>query len=139
MQIDNTEHQQRIKGLIHEPKLTWDQVNEIRRCYVMHSRTHGLKALAARYGVAINNIHKIVRGKTWKTTAGDGNVPPPLIDRTISQQITKAFAQRGKKMDAWYRQLSKLQSHNTPAKTATEEHPCKTSKKRQTSPQTRRS
>ena len=102
-----TKHQRRISGLIHEPKLTWDQVNEIRRTYVLQSRTRGLKALAEQYGVSVNNIHKIVRGKTWKVTEGDGNVPP-LADRITAQAFTKALGQYGKSTASLRAELLRL-------------------------------
>ena len=104
------QHKRRIAGLIHEPKLTWDQVNEIRRTYVVQSRTRGLKALAEKYGVSANNIHKIVRGKTWKVAEGDGNVPPPLTDRKTPQQISKAYAAMGKSLNALHAKLMRLQA-----------------------------
>lgn len=103
-----TKHQRRITGLIHKPKLTWDQVNEIRRSYVRQSRTRGLKSLAERYGVSVNNIHKIVRGKTWKTIEGDGNVSPPVAGRKTQQEITKAYAQQGQSIKALRRELARL-------------------------------
>jgi len=66
-------------NLIHEPKLTWQQVNAIRRDYRWHSSTAGGSALAKRYRVSANTINKIVRGKIWRVTNGDGNVAPPLM------------------------------------------------------------
>ena len=87
------------KGLLHEPKLTWDQVNEIRRRYVPHSRTFGLKSLSEEYGVSINNIHKIVRGQTWRVSKGDENVPPPFVELRTSQQISKAFSRLAESCD----------------------------------------
>lgn len=95
-------------GLIHNPKLTWDQVNEIRRTYVIQSRTRGLKAMAEQYGVSTNNIHKIVHGKTWRVTKGDGNIPPPLAEQKTPQQISKAFAQLGGSFDSLRSELRKL-------------------------------
>lgn len=103
-----SERNRRIAGLIHEPKLTWDQVNEIRRIYVLQSRTHGLKTLAEQYGVSVNNIHKIVRGKTWKVTEGDGNVAPPLADKVTAQEFTKALGQYGQSMAALRTELLRL-------------------------------
>lgn len=105
-----TKHERRIAGLIHRPKLTWDQVNEIRRDYVMRSRTHGLKALAEKYGVSVNNIHKILEGKTWKVQDGDGNVPPPLADRRTSQQASKAYGAMGNSLNELRAELLRLQS-----------------------------
>jgi hypothetical protein len=98
----------RIKGLIHEPKLTWSEVNEIRRQYVHQSRTQGLKALAAQYSVSVNNIHKIVRGKTWRVTEGDGNVAPPLADKVTAQAFAKALGQYGQSMAALRAELNRL-------------------------------
>ena len=107
---DQAQHQQRIAGLIHDPKLTWGQVNEIRRTYVIRSRTHGLKALAEQYGVSVNNIHKILRGQTWKTIEGDGNTLAPLANRKTPQQMTKAYVQHGQNMDALRLELDRLLS-----------------------------
>lgn len=106
---EQTKHERRIAGLVHEPKLTWDQVNEIRRKYKIHSRTCGLKPLAEEYGVSTNNIHKIVRGKTWKTIEGDGNVSPPLIDQKTSREISKAFARLEGSFDNLRNELRRLQ------------------------------
>lgn len=104
------QQQRRIAGLIHEPKLSWPEVNEIRRAYKHQSRTHGLKALAEQFGVSKNNISKIVHGKTWRVSEGDGNVPPPLANRKTPQQITKAYARYGRSMDALRNELRRLQS-----------------------------
>lgn len=101
MQVNNadqTKHQRRNAGLIHEPKLNWDQVNEIRRTYVMRSRTHGLKALAERYGVSANNIHKIVYGKTWKVLEGDDNTPPPMANKITPQKFNSALTRYLRRM-----------------------------------------
>ncbi|AUR10508.1 hypothetical protein PhaeoP48_00495 [Phaeobacter inhibens] len=105
-----TKHERRIAGLVHEPKLTWDQVNEIRRKYKIHSRTRGLKSLAEEYGVSTNNIHKIVRGKTWKIIEGDENVHPPLTDQKTPQQFSKAFARLGGNLENLRNELRRLQS-----------------------------
>lgn len=74
---DDEAHKRRIKNLKHEPKLTICEVNDIRRSYVYQSPTHGIPALAEKYNVATNTIHKIIKGKTWKVSNGDGNVPLP--------------------------------------------------------------
>lgn len=100
----------KVGRLIHDPKLSWPEVNEIRRVYQHQSRTHGLKALAEQFGVSKNNIHKIVHGMTWRVTEGDGNVPPPLANRKTPQQITKAYARYGRSMDALRNELRRLQS-----------------------------
>lgn len=47
-------------------KLTEDQVREVRRLYRYKSRTHGIYALAERFGVSDSTIHFIVQGKRWK-------------------------------------------------------------------------
>lgn len=104
----HSNHSRRIAGLIHEPKLTWDQVNEIRSTYVLQSRTHGLKALAEQHGVSINCIHKIVRGKTWKVTEGDGNVAPPMAGRMTAQAFTKALGHYGQSMVTLRAELDRL-------------------------------
>lgn len=106
--MHDTSVKRQTSGLIHAPKLNWDQVNEIRRNYVLQSRANGLKALAEQYGVSINNIHKIVRGETWKVTEGDGNVPPPLADRITAQAFTKALGQYGKSMTSFRAELFRL-------------------------------
>jgi len=102
-------HERRIAGLIHKPKLTWVQVNEIRRKYVPHSRTCGLKALADEFGVSMNNIHKILRGQTWKVSEGDKNVHPPLAGVKTPQQISKTFARLGGSFDNLRSELRRLQ------------------------------
>ena len=104
----NSKRSRRISGLIHEPKLTWDQVNEIRRLYVSQSRTHGLKAMAEQYGVSMNNVHKIVRGKTWRVQEGDGNVPPPLADKVTAQAFAKSQGQYGERLIALRVELNRM-------------------------------
>lgn len=74
---DPKAHARQIKHLKHERKLTIDQVNNIRREYVYQSSTHGMPALARKYGVAVNTIHKVVRGNTWKTDTRFGHAPLP--------------------------------------------------------------
>lgn len=71
----------RTKGLKHEPKLTWGRVNAIRRQYRWHSREAGGAALAKKYGVSTNTIHKIIHGRIWRIKAGDGNQPLPRLNR----------------------------------------------------------
>jgi uncharacterized protein YjcR len=104
----NARLNRKVGGLIHEPKLSWPEVNEIRRAYRHKCRTHGLKALAEQYGVSINCIHKIVRGKTWKVTEGDGNIAPPLADKVTAQAFTKALGQYGQSMEVLRAELSQL-------------------------------
>lgn len=101
-------HQRRVAGLINEPKLTWDQVNDIRRTYVLQSRTYGLKSLAAQYGVSANNIHKIVRGKTWRVSEGDGNIPAPLAGRVTTQKFWKAFGKYHLRLERLRPKLDRL-------------------------------
>lgn len=74
---DYEAHKRRIKNLKYDPKLTMAEVNDIRRTYIYQSRTYGIPALAEKYNVATNTIHKIIKGKTWKVCDGDGNVPLP--------------------------------------------------------------
>jgi uncharacterized protein YjcR len=87
------EHRGRVSGLIHKPKLDWDQVDEIRRTYVYGSTTHGTKALALKFRVSSNTIHKIVRGKTWKTSPGDQHIAPPRLCNITPQKILQALVE----------------------------------------------
>lgn len=68
-------------NLKHEPKLTWKEVNAIRQSYRWHSRKAGGAALARKYRVSANTIHKIIHGKIWRIKAGDGNQPLPKLNR----------------------------------------------------------
>jgi uncharacterized protein YjcR len=77
----------RTKKLIHEPKLTWDQVNTMRTNYRWHSSTYGCRALAEKYGVSTNTVHKIIRGETWKVRPGSLDVPPPKLKRISRKAI----------------------------------------------------
>lgn len=45
------------------PKLTWQQVEEIRE---MHSQGASIKPLADRYGISYGNMEKIVNGRIWR-------------------------------------------------------------------------
>lgn len=74
---DPEAHARQIRHLKHEPKLTIDDVDAIRREYVYQSREHGIPALAEKYGVVPNTIHKIIRGKTWKADPRFGHAPLP--------------------------------------------------------------
>lgn len=49
--------------------LTAEQVEEAKRLYQWRSPTHGLVALAPRYGVTSQTLGKAVRGTTWKRAA----------------------------------------------------------------------
>lgn len=46
-------------------KLTWKQVDEIRKTYIKGSKKFGTTALAKKYGVSNVMISKIVRNKSW--------------------------------------------------------------------------
>ena len=70
-----------LQNLKHEPKLTWEQVNTIRSDYRWHSSAMGCAALAKRYGVSANTVHKIVHGLTWRVRPGDGNTPLPIANK----------------------------------------------------------
>lgn len=95
-------------NLIYEPKLNWHQVNEIRKNYVFGSKTHGTKALATLHSVSPNTIHKIVHGKMWKITPGDGNVPPPLKGRVTPRQFFQALSDAHQKAVALREQTERL-------------------------------
>ena len=86
---DPQAHASQIKNLKYEPKLTIDDVNNIRREYVYQSKTHGIPALAKKYGVAKNTIHKVIRGKTWKADVRFGHAPLPEGRNTNSKSIDK--------------------------------------------------
>jgi hypothetical protein len=47
-------------------KLTDEDVIDIRTCYVPRHQYLGGQALAWRYGVSRNTIHKAVTGQTWR-------------------------------------------------------------------------
>ena len=48
-------------------KLTWDQIEAIRKEYVYGSKTHGGNALSKKYGVTGVMICKIVRNECWQS------------------------------------------------------------------------
>ena len=52
-------------------KLTEDQVREICRIFVPYSHKYGIRALARKYGVAINTITKVIRGMSYKNVPRD--------------------------------------------------------------------
>ncbi|MEP3525067.1 MAG: hypothetical protein ABJN24_06545 [Hyphomicrobiales bacterium] len=93
MPKDPEAHARQIKHLKHEPKLTIDDVDAIRREYVYQSRDHGIPALAKKYGVARNTIHKIIRGKTWKADVRFGHAPlPDGKNRSYKQEYQEMLA-----------------------------------------------
>jgi hypothetical protein len=47
-------------------KLTWDQVNEIRKRYATGSTSH--RKLAKEYNVAYPTIQAVLEGRSWRTT-----------------------------------------------------------------------
>ena len=47
-------------------KLTWGQVQEIRRIYLRRNRQRNGTALGKRYGVSFSTINGIIRGELWK-------------------------------------------------------------------------
>lgn len=101
-------HSKRIAGLKHAPKLSWAQINEIRRTYVFRSSTFGTSGLARKYDVSANTIHKIVCGKTWKVQRDDGNVLPPLQHRITGSAFSNALAKLGNSREALEAQYSKI-------------------------------
>ncbi|KQW85559.1 hypothetical protein ASC89_00270 [Devosia sp. Root413D1] len=94
----------RRTNLKYEPKLTWEQVSAIRRDYRWHSREAGCAALAKRYGVSTNTIHKIIRGKVWRVRTGDGNQSLPQLRRPS----WKALAVVDQKIDGHLAALMRL-------------------------------
>lgn len=56
----------RIAGLHYAPKLTVEDVHEIRRRYRYRSRHANMRVLAERYGVSVATIFKIIRCKMWR-------------------------------------------------------------------------
>ena len=77
-QSENTKHAFRIgrKKSKHGventlAKLTEDQVREICRIFVPYSHKYGIRALARKYGVAINTITKVIRGMSYKNVPRD--------------------------------------------------------------------
>ena len=101
----------KIAGLIHEPKLNWFAVNEIRRDYVHQSRTQGCAALAKKYGVSHNAIHKVVRGKTWKCRVGRGDVPLPTTRNKSNAQMNWFFQQEAR---AWQNSIKLAEAREHP-------------------------
>lgn len=97
-QDETARSNKRTAGLKHEPKLNWDQVNQIRRTYAFRSSTHGTTALATHFGVSANTIHKIVRGKMWKVHTGDGNVVPPLQHKVTARAFSAALVRQDNDM-----------------------------------------
>ena len=94
------------QGLLkHEPKLTWAQVNAVRRDYRWHSRQAGGAALAKKYGVSANTIHKIIHGKVWRVRSGDGNVPLPRLNRPNWKALLQVEERTGNLFDAIERLL----------------------------------
>lgn len=49
-----------------QAKLTWEQAQEIRKCYIKGSRKQGAYALAKKYGVCINTIYNIIKNESYK-------------------------------------------------------------------------
>lgn len=71
-----------VIALRYPTKLSRDQVDRIRDVYAAGG--HSCKALADEYGVAVNTIHSVVSGRTWRWTltceqiaALDERKPPP--------------------------------------------------------------
>ena len=78
----------RVAGLKHEPKLTVDNVHDIRRSYRYRSRHANMRVLAERFGVSVATIFKIIRGKMWRFTA-TANAPQSCEPRNQMMGLAK--------------------------------------------------
>lgn len=78
----------RIAGLHYAPKLTVEDVHEIRRSYRYRSRHANMRVLAERFGVSVATIFKIIRGKMWRFTA-TANAPQSREPRNHMMGLTK--------------------------------------------------
>lgn len=54
----------------HSHKLTWEDVNFIRRNYSYNNKIYSLNKLAQKFNVSKNTILKIIKEKTWKNDYG---------------------------------------------------------------------
>jgi hypothetical protein len=79
---------QRIAGLHYAPKLTVEDVHDIRRSYRYRSRDANMRVLAERFGVSVATIFKIIRGKMWRFTAS-ANAPQSSEPRNMMAGLTK--------------------------------------------------
>lgn len=70
------------------PKLTVEDVHDIRRSYRYRSRDANMRVLAERFGVSIAAIFKIIRGKMWRFTAS-ANAPQSSEPRYLMPGLTK--------------------------------------------------
>jgi len=55
---------------VYNSKLTQKDADYIRESFIPHSKKHGIRALAKKYGVDRNTIKKIVSGKSYKGIVG---------------------------------------------------------------------
>ncbi|WP_416369496.1 hypothetical protein [Tritonibacter mobilis] len=78
----------RLAGLHYAPKLTVENVHDIRRSYRYRSRHANMRVLAERFGVSVATIFKIIRGKMWRFTA-TANAPQSCEPRNHMMRLTK--------------------------------------------------
>ena len=78
----------RVAGLHYAPKLTVEDVHEIRRCYRYRSRDANMRVLAGRFGVSVATIFKVIRGKMWRFTMA-ANAPQSCEPRNHMMGLTK--------------------------------------------------
>lgn len=78
----------RIAGLHYAPKLTVDDVHDIRRSYRYRSKDANMRVLAERFGVSVAAIFKIIRGKMWRFVP-TANAPQSREPRNQMTRLTK--------------------------------------------------
>jgi hypothetical protein len=78
----------RIAGLHYAPKLTVEDVHDIRRSYRYRSRDANMRVLAERFGVSVATIFKIIRGKMWRFVP-TANAPQCSEPRNLMSGLTK--------------------------------------------------
>lgn len=78
----------RIAGLHYAPKLTVEDVHDIRRTYRYRSRDANMRVLAERFGVSVATIFKIIRGKMWRFVP-TANAPQSREPRNHMMGFTK--------------------------------------------------
>lgn len=96
-------------------KLTAEQIREIRASYVPHKVTQ--KILAEHFGVSRENIHYIIKGKSWEHLDGEKINPPEderfkLSPRDI-EEIKRLYKEGGRSHRSLAKQFKISKTHVT--------------------------
>lgn len=104
-----------FKGAYLNSKLTVDQIREIRASYAPRKITQMM--LAKRFGITRENVHYILKGKSWEHLDGE-KIPPPQDNRfkvtpRDIEEIKRLYKEGGRSHRSLAKQFGISKTHVT--------------------------